>query len=81
MSLPELERIYGYNTLMPPKGLMTAFRVSAEDLERIDSEAKRFKMTRSEYIIRACLHELPVDDQALQAIYIRLERLEQELWN
>jgi uncharacterized protein (DUF1778 family) len=63
-----------------PERTATGFRVSVEQLERIDARAQAAGLTRTEYIISAALGELPDEKNEthnrFEAIEGRLDRLE-----
>jgi uncharacterized protein (DUF1778 family) len=58
---------------------MTALRIAPDELEEIDRRARAHRMTRTEYMVRAALEDLPATKtvvQRLEALEHRLERLE-----
>jgi uncharacterized protein (DUF1778 family) len=63
-----------------PERTATGFRVSVEQLERIDARARAAGLSRTEYIIAAALDELPDKKNGalnrIEAIERRLDRLE-----
>ena len=84
MSAPPKQNVNGQKkpprSKTAPERTATGFRVSVEQLARIDARAQAAGLSRTEYIIAAALGELPDEKNAtrnrLEAVEERLDRLE-----
>ena len=62
-----------------PRNKPVAFRLTQSEHDEIDRRAKKRNMTMTEYVVKACLGELPVENERVLADHeeriVRLERM------